>query len=236
MGGFGVAGSERRAGFATGVPERDKLEKVSLHPIVEKVANTAEVEPTDNIGASRFDFGAYAGLFNEQSQRSLNILANSANGSGPIFGPPFRCPFDFPLRAGFDSDAECQDQPKRRSRAKSSSAEMPSSRSASSRASRSSVSCSIGSRTAASSPRARTVTDVPSGSERPSTTTLPPTIVPEAICIGKWYSTECEKCNLTPDEKLRDAEPTCWQTRRDRRESLVRDWCDGAMGRVRSHS
>ena len=97
------------------------------------------------------------------------------------------------------SDAESQDQPKRRSRAKSFSAEMPSSRSASSRASRSSASCSSGSRAATSSPRARTVTDVPSGSERPSTRTLPPTMIPEAICIREWYPTESEQCILTPN-------------------------------------
>jgi hypothetical protein len=38
------------------------------------------------------------------------------------------------------------------------------------------------------------VTAVPSGSERPSTTTLPPIMVPEAICIREWYPTACEEC------------------------------------------
>ena len=41
--GFGVMGSERRASFATGVPERDNLEKISSYPIVEKVSNSGEV-------------------------------------------------------------------------------------------------------------------------------------------------------------------------------------------------
>ena len=40
---FGVMGSERRAGFATGVPERDKLEEIASHSIVEKVSNSGEI-------------------------------------------------------------------------------------------------------------------------------------------------------------------------------------------------
>ena len=90
----------------------------------------------------------------------LNIHSNTTGGGRPILGPPLCCSFNLPLCTGLDSDSESQDQPNRRSRANSSSAEMPSSRSASSRASSSSASWWRGSRTAASSPRARTVTTV----------------------------------------------------------------------------
>ena len=123
------------------MPESNDFEKVSTDTVVNEVPNAGEVQSANHVGADRFNLGAYAGFFNEQSKGSLNILADSANGGRTILGPPLRCTLDFSLCAWLDPDDESQYQPKRWSRAKSSSAEMPSSRSASSRASRSSASC-----------------------------------------------------------------------------------------------
>ncbi len=139
------------------------------------------------------------GLLRGSSART-RLLREYRRGRGePIQRPPLCRSFDLALRARFDSDAERQDQPKRRSRAKNSSAGMPSSRSASSRAARRSASSWGESFTTASSPRARMVTAVPSGRERSSTTTLPPTTVPETTCMGRGYPSAWGGCNLAPN-------------------------------------
>jgi hypothetical protein len=179
----GVTSSERWTFFAARMPEGDYLQKHTADAVVDEVLDSREVQPSNYIGTRRFDLGADARLFNEQGQGSLNILTHGSRSGEPIFGPPLCRSFDLALRARLDSDPEGQDQPKRRSRAKNSSAGMPSSRSASSRAARRSASSWGGSLTTASSPRASTVTDVPSGRESPSTTTLPPITVPEATCM-----------------------------------------------------
>jgi hypothetical protein len=41
------------------------------------------------------------------------------------------------------------------------------------------------------------VTAVPSGRERPSTTTLPPITVPDTTCMRGWYLSARGECNLT---------------------------------------
>jgi len=192
----GALASERRTSFAARMPEGNYFEKRLADPVVEEVPNAREVQPSNDVGSRCFDLGANAGFFNEQGQGGLNILAHSSRSCESIGGPPLCRSFDLALCARLDSDTDRQAQPKRRSRAKNSSAGMPSSRSASSRAASRSASSWGGSFTTASSPRARTVTAVPSGRDRPSTTTLPPTTVPEATCISGWYLAACGGCNI----------------------------------------
>ena len=189
MKGFGVIVSERRAFIAARMPQGNYFEYLAANAVVNEVSDAREVQPSDYISTRRFNPGAEARLLNQQRYGSLSVFADGSRCSEPILSPPFGCSLDLALRAGFDSDAERQDQPKRRSRAKNSSAGTPSSRSASLRAARSSASSCEDSLTTASSPRARIVTAVPSGRERPSTTTLPPTTVPETTCMKSWYPT-----------------------------------------------
>lgn len=165
------------------MPEGDYLEKPPTDAVVDEILDARKVQPSNYIGARRFDSCANAGFFNEQCHGSFDILTHSSRSGEPIPCPPLCGSFDLTRCARLDADVERQDQPKRRSRAKNSSAGMPSSRSASSSAARRSVSSWGESFTTASSPRARTVTAVPSGRERPSTTTLPPIIVPDATCM-----------------------------------------------------
>jgi hypothetical protein len=86
------------------MPEGDDLQKIFADPVVEKVSNSGEIQPADCIRTHRLNPGAYPGFFNEQGQGSLHVLANGSRGCGPVFGPPSRCPFNLPLRAGLDAD------------------------------------------------------------------------------------------------------------------------------------
>ena len=182
---FGGIFLERRTFFTSRMPECNNFKKHSADSVVDEIPYAWKVKPSNHFGTRSFHLGANTRFFSEQCQGSLNIHAHSARSGQSIDGPPLCCSFNLSLGARLDFDAERQDQPKWRSRAKSSSAEIPSSRSASSRAARRSASSRGGSFTTASSPRARTVTAVPSGSERPSTTTLPPITVPDATCIRR---------------------------------------------------
>lgn len=180
--------SERRSLTATRMPEGDDLQVLVTYAVVGEIPNPRKVQPANQVGAGSLHLGADARFLNQQGQGGLEIFAYSSGRGGAVFRPPGCSTFDFPLSAGLDPDDEGQGQPKRRRRASSSSGDMPSSRSASSRAWRSSASCSGGRRTAVASPRARTVTTVPSGSVSPSTTTLPSTTVPEATCMEQCYT------------------------------------------------
>lgn len=111
-----------------------------LRAVVDKIPNSSKVQPANEVSTRCFNPGADAGFFYEQGQRSFNVQSNCTGGGRSIFEPPFCSSFNFPLCAGLDADDERQDQPKRRSRANNSSAEIPSSRSASSMASRSAAS------------------------------------------------------------------------------------------------
>jgi hypothetical protein len=91
------------------MPKSDNFKKLASHAVIEKVTNSREIQPANDVGASRLYFGANARLFNNQGQRRFNVQSNSANGGRPIFGPPLCCSFNLALRAGLDSDNERQD-------------------------------------------------------------------------------------------------------------------------------
>ena len=182
---FGVIFLDGRTFLTPRMPKCNNFKNRSADAVVEKISYAWKVKPTNHLRTGIFHLGANTRFFSEQCQGSLNIHAHSAGSSESVNGPPLCRSFNLSLGARLDSDAERQVQPKRRSRAKSASAGIPSSRSASSRAARSSASSWGGSFTTASSPRARTVTAVPSGRERPSMTTLPSITVPDATCIWR---------------------------------------------------
>ena len=165
------------------MPEPDDFKKTSTHAVINEIAHPAQVAPPHYIGTRRLYFGANSWFACEQGQGRLQVFPNRAWRCGPVFCRRFGCPLNFARCARFDAYRESQDQPRRRSRANRTSAGIPSSRSASSSAASSSACSPGGKRTAVSSPRASTVTAVPSGRERPSTTTLPSITVPEASCI-----------------------------------------------------
>jgi len=71
------------------VPEGDNIEKLSANAVINKVLNSGQVQPANNVGAFCFNLGDDAGFFYEQGQGSLYILANSSWGGRPIFGPQF---------------------------------------------------------------------------------------------------------------------------------------------------
>lgn len=103
-----MSASERRTCFSAHMPECDDFENRSADAVVDEVLDAREVQSSNYLGTRRLDFGADAGLFNEQGQGRLYILAHGSWRGEPILGPPLCCSFDLALRARLDSDAERQ--------------------------------------------------------------------------------------------------------------------------------
>ena len=138
--GFGVTRSDRRSGPATGMPECDDLQVRPRYAVVQEIAYSREIQPSDLLWPGRLYLRTNPGLFDEDRKGRLQILTYGTGCGQAILGPPFSGSLDLPLSAWLDSSDETHNQVCRRSRSNSSSAEMPSSRSASSSASRSSAS------------------------------------------------------------------------------------------------
>ena len=134
------------------------------------------------------DLDTYAWLLKKESKPSLDVLAQRNGRGGPVLAPPFLSTLNFRRGAARDSQKQRHVQRMRSRRAKSSSAEIVSPRSASAIASRSSASSSGDKWTSTSGLRVITVTISPSARLRPSTMTFPPMTVPVATCIGECHS------------------------------------------------
>lgn len=174
-----------RALLTTLMPKRDNLKVLPVEAVVDEVANAAEVKATNLLLPRVFNFRSNTGLFDQDSQRGLEVLGNSARCRGSVLAPPCSRIVNVPLRERLDPYAQCQDQPYLRSRSNISSAEMPLCLSASSKASSSSASVAGARRTADSDSLAKTVTNVPSGKDRFSRTTLPLTTFPVVTCMAR---------------------------------------------------
>lgn len=173
---------------ATLMPEGNHFKIFPAEAVIDEIANTAEVQATNLLLARVFDLRSNAGLFDQDGQRGLEVFGDGAGCSRSVLAPPRRGVINVPLREQFDSYTQRQGQPYLRSRSNISSAEIPSCRSASSKASTSSASAAGVRRIEGSASLAKTVTKVPSGNDRFSRTTLPLTTLPVATCMAQWYS------------------------------------------------
>ena len=185
---FGVMLLHARTRLATRMSERHDFQEPALRSVVDEVSDAGEKQPTNLVWPGELYPRAYPRLFSQGRKGSLKVAPYRARSSGSVLRPPMCSYLDLPLGARLDPDDERQCQPNFCSRVNNSSAEIPSSRSASSRASTSSASSAGESFTADVSSRARTATAVPSGRAGPSITTLPSTTVPKTTCIRRFYS------------------------------------------------
>ena len=166
MEGLGVA--ERLhawAVFTIGTPEGDDFNGQPTRPVVDVVADALEKPAPGFRRLGVLDSRSYSGKRGQQIERIFQILRYRARSSKTVLAPPSSSFIDFAPSARFDPYSESQDQPYFRNSAKSSCAEMPSSRSASSSADSSSLWRVGDRRMEPSSLVTKTPTSAPSGSD-----------------------------------------------------------------------
>lgn len=185
----------------TRVPNRKDHEFVPAQLIVEEISNPPEMQAahTGQLGVS--DLHTNARLTKQESEGTPKVGTKGVRCGRPVLFPPNVSPFDFARGAPRDTQNQRHRQRGRSKRAKSSSTEIVSPRSASAIASNSSDSSSGESSTDSSVSRASTTTVSPSGMLSPSTTSFPAMTVPVATCMGGWYTSCLVTSNSTPSSR-----------------------------------
>lgn len=135
---------ESKAGLrlAHGVPQRQNDELVPFYAVVHKVSNSAKMQTAYAGESAVANLDPNARLAQKQIQRAPEVLPNRERYCRSVLTPPTIRPQDLSCCATRNAQSENHVQSFRLRRAKSSSAEMVSPRSASATASRSSVSSS----------------------------------------------------------------------------------------------
>jgi hypothetical protein len=95
------------------VPERDDLQHVLLHSVVDKLPDAPQVQPAHDVWSRSLDLASNPRFPREQVQSAFEISKNSTRRRRAIPRPPFSSSFDFALSAWLDPEQERQGQPKR---------------------------------------------------------------------------------------------------------------------------
>ena len=125
--------------LATGMPERDDFKVLASRTVVDEVAGSRQVQAPRFGIAGVFDQGADARLLNQCFECGLQVGANGSWRCKAVLAPSSSGGINLPLSPWLDTNEQRQVQSYFRSFSRSSSPEIPSSRSASSRASSSSA-------------------------------------------------------------------------------------------------
>ena len=166
---------------AVRMPQRKDNHHIVLLSVVDVVADAVDLKASSARQLRVLDALADTWLQSEHSECGSQVFAHGMRCCEAIGSPPRIRSLDLGRGSGGDSYASGHCFAARSRRAKSSSTEMVSPRSASAMDSRSSASSSGLSVNPSLGSRVKTVTTAPSGRVTPSTWTLPPTTVPVAI-------------------------------------------------------
>ena len=170
------------------MPKRQNNHFFTLEAVVDVVPNSVDLQASSGDELGVLDALTNARLQQQETKGRLQIFAYCIWGRQSILPPPRVCPLNLGRRPRCDAETARHCFAARSRRAKSSSSEMVSPRSASAIDSSSSASSSGLSVNPGPGSRVRIVTTVPSGRVTPSKWTLPPTTVPVAIPMAVWYA------------------------------------------------
>ena len=95
------------------MPERNDFERVAPHAVVHEIVDSAQIEPSYDLGAGRFHFATDARLANEQIESTAKIRHDCAWSGWSVLSPPRSRCADLALCAGLDANLEVQVQQKR---------------------------------------------------------------------------------------------------------------------------
>ena len=95
------------------MPERYDFQHIAPHAGIHEIVDSAQIEPSHDLGAGRFHFTPDARFANEQIESTAKIRDDCAWSGWSVLSPPRSRCADLALCAGLDADLEGQVQQKR---------------------------------------------------------------------------------------------------------------------------